>query len=160
EAVYALQDLQPGLEKVYFTLQEELLKPQAQVIYKPSDSIDTLVRQPNIPEGKQQIAQALLASIRPKPPARWEVAPAVARKQQVEGQVQNIGFALWQYASNNKSFMEYDKDAKAWKFRPNLLKEMSESPLKTLDPSLLLDPFGNKLTLDDIARMEKQFTPD
>src|SRR4029079_10720393 len=30
EAVYALQEMQPGLEKVYFTLQEELLKPQAQ----------------------------------------------------------------------------------------------------------------------------------
>src|SRR4029078_1226529 len=27
EAVYALQEMQPGLEKVYFTLQEELLKP-------------------------------------------------------------------------------------------------------------------------------------
>jgi 5-hydroxyisourate hydrolase-like protein (transthyretin family) len=30
EAVYALQEMQPGLEKVYFTLQEELLKPQVQ----------------------------------------------------------------------------------------------------------------------------------
>ena len=29
EAVYALQEMQPGLEKVYFTLQEELIKPQA-----------------------------------------------------------------------------------------------------------------------------------
>ncbi len=46
EAVYALQEMQPGLEKVYFTLQEELLKPQAQVLYKPSETIDTLVRQP------------------------------------------------------------------------------------------------------------------
>src|SRR6202007_3054704 len=36
EAVYALQDMQPGLEKVYFTLQEELLKAQAQVLSKPS----------------------------------------------------------------------------------------------------------------------------
>src|SRR6202043_3043135 len=28
EAVYALQEMQPGLEKVYFTLQEELLEPK------------------------------------------------------------------------------------------------------------------------------------
>ncbi|HWY87286.1 MAG TPA: MG2 domain-containing protein, partial [Gemmataceae bacterium] len=40
EAVYALQDLQPGLEKVYFTLQEELLKPQAQV--KFNDTVGNL----------------------------------------------------------------------------------------------------------------------
>ena len=46
EAVYALQEMQPGLEKVYFTLQEELLKPQAQVLYKPSETVETLVRQP------------------------------------------------------------------------------------------------------------------
>ncbi len=60
EAVYALQDMQPGLEKVYFTLQEELLKPQAQVLYKPSETIDTLVRQPVLSDGQQQIAEALL----------------------------------------------------------------------------------------------------
>ena len=36
EAVYALQDLQPGLEKVYFTLQEELLKPQVQIKFSPA----------------------------------------------------------------------------------------------------------------------------
>ena len=40
EAVYALQEMQPGLEKVYFTLQEELLKPQAQAVYKPGDDED------------------------------------------------------------------------------------------------------------------------
>src|SRR5262249_53944797 len=37
EAVYALQDMQPGLEKVYFTLQKELLKPQAQAVFKPGE---------------------------------------------------------------------------------------------------------------------------
>src|SRR5207244_5382215 len=31
EAVYALQDLQPGLETVYFTLHEALQKPKVQV---------------------------------------------------------------------------------------------------------------------------------
>ena len=69
EAVYALQDMQPGLEKVYFTLQEELLKPQAQVLYKPSETIDTLVRQPVLSDGQQQIAEALLTAVKPKPPA-------------------------------------------------------------------------------------------
>src|SRR5207302_2367147 len=70
EAVYALQEMQPGLEKVYFTLQEELLKPQAQVLYKPSETVESLVRQPALNDGQQQIAEALLTSVKPKPPAR------------------------------------------------------------------------------------------
>ena len=49
EAVYALQDLQPGLEKTYFTLQEELLKPQAQIKLSPGETIDNLVIQPVLP---------------------------------------------------------------------------------------------------------------
>src|SRR5207253_9025515 len=71
EAVYALQEMQPGLEKVYFTLQEELLKPKTQVIYRPRQTVDGLVRDPQLPADKQQIAEVLLTSIKPKPPARW-----------------------------------------------------------------------------------------
>ena len=52
EAVYALQDMQPGLEKVFFTLQEEMLKPQAQVL--KYDTVDNLVRQPVLAADKQQ----------------------------------------------------------------------------------------------------------
>src|SRR5262249_60224365 len=48
EAVYALQEMQPGLEKVYFTLQEELLKPQVQIEYRPSDPINNLVREARV----------------------------------------------------------------------------------------------------------------
>ena len=69
EAVYALQELQPGLEKVYFTLQQELIKPQAQAVFKPSENIDVLVREHQFGKPKQQIAQALLASVKPKMPA-------------------------------------------------------------------------------------------
>ncbi len=48
EAVYALQEVRPGLEKVFFTLQQELLKPQAQAVYKPNQTLDTLVREPEL----------------------------------------------------------------------------------------------------------------
>ncbi len=58
EAVYALQELQPGLEKVYFTLQEELLKPQVQVHF--NENVGDLIRQPVLPRQRQQIAEVLL----------------------------------------------------------------------------------------------------
>ncbi|MBL8799518.1 MAG: hypothetical protein JNM56_36890 [Planctomycetia bacterium] len=164
EAVYALQDLQPGMEKVFFTLQEELLKPQVQVIYKPSDSFDTLVREPAMPADKQQIAQALLAGVRPKPPARWEVNPALQRQQQAEAQLQQIGHSLFQYAGSGLPYME--RDGQQWKFRPDLLKEMSQTNLpynpgvKFVHASLLFDVFGQPLKLADLARLDQGFTAD
>jgi hypothetical protein len=157
EAVYALQEMQPGLEKVYFTLQEELLKPQAQAVYKPSEPIPVLIQQPELPVAKQQIAQALLANVRPKAPTRWEVNPGLDRRRKIEGQIQNISWALWNYAYAH-AFQEYDKKAKRWTFKADLLKEIEKA--KQIDAAQLNDPFGGKLTLDALAKLDKRFTPD
>ena len=134
EAVYALQDMQPGLEKVYFTLQEELLEPQAQVLYKPSEGIDALVRQPALTDGQQQIAEALLTAVKPKPPARWDVNPVVERRRKMQNQAAQIGWAVWNYAQS-KPVIVQDKDTKAWSFKPDLLKELADQ--KQIDPSVL-----------------------
>src|SRR5262249_4006711 len=109
EAVYALQEMQPGLEKVFFTLQEELLKPQAQAVYKPREKLDDLVRAPNLPDAQQQAAQVLLAAVRPKPPAHWEVNPVAERQRKMEEQIAAIGSALWwQWAMSNKPILTKD----------------------------------------------------
>ena len=157
EAVYALQEMQPGLEKVYFTLQEELLKPQAQVLYKPSETVETLVRQQALTDGQQQIAEALLTAVKPKPPARWEVNPVVERRQKLQGQLQQIGAVLYNYGQT-KPIIVQDKETRTWSFKPDLLNELINS--KQLDVSALTDPVGGKLTLETIAKMEKDFTPD
>jgi hypothetical protein len=156
EAVYALQDMQPGLEKVYFTLQEELLKPQAQAVYRPAQSIDMLVRQPELDAKEQQIAQVLLTSIKPKPPAHWEVAPAVQRRRQVEGQLQQIGWAIYQYALMNPSFIQKERRTGSWTFKSGLLDEVAKS--QNLQPAVLNDPFGKKWTLEELAKIEKNIT--
>jgi 5-hydroxyisourate hydrolase-like protein (transthyretin family) len=154
EAVYALQDMQPGLEKVYFTLQEELIKPQAQAVYRPAESIDLLVREPELPPTKQEIAQVLLTSIKPKPPAHWDVAPQLERRRKVEDQLQQIGWAIYQHALNDASFLEFDRAAKRWVFKKRLLIESATGP------SLLKDPFGKNWTLEDLGKLEKNFTPE
>jgi hypothetical protein len=158
EAVYALQEMQPGLEKVYFTLQEELVKPQAQAVYKPSETIDTLVREPVLADARQQIAQVLLTAAKPKPPARWEVDPTVERRQKLEEKVQQIGWALYSYASQNKQVLTEDKKTKTWTFRKDLLKELADAHF--LDANALADPIGGKLTLEELAKVEKEFTPE
>jgi hypothetical protein len=157
EAVYALQEMQPGLEKVYFTLQEELLKPQVQIEYKPSDTINNLVRQPVLRADKQQVAEVLLTAVHPRPPARWEVAPQVERRNRYEGQVQQIGWGLYQYAWANEGFMKLDK-AGNWEFRPDILQELTR--VGYVNPASLESPLGGKLTLETLVRTEKGFSLD
>lgn len=157
EAVYALQEMQPGLEKVYFTLQEELLKPQAQVVYKPRENIDDLVREEVLPPEKQQVAEALLTAIQPKVPARWEVRPEIQRRQQIEQKVANLGMALYNYGHNN-TFMVKDEKTGKWEFVPDIL----EKSIKQFgwNEDFLADPMGGKLTLESLAALEKDFTAE
>jgi 5-hydroxyisourate hydrolase-like protein (transthyretin family) len=157
EAVYALQEMQPGLEKLYFTLQEELLKPQVQI--KFSEGLDNIVLQPVLPVPRQQIAEVLLTSVKLPAPQRWNVAPAVDRKQRAEQQVAQLGGVLYWYAVDpNANFLAFDKTEKRWVFREGLLDEMIKT--RGVPPQWLDGVFGGKMTLDDVAKIEKTFTPE
>ena len=158
EAVYALQDLQPGLEKVYFTLQEELLKPQVQIKLSPGDTIDNIVRQPIVAAPRQQIAEVLLTAVKLPPPARWEVNPAVERKRNVEGRIAQVAQTLFHIASEQGGVIEFDKNARQWAFRAGILDEMLKK--NQLHPTWLDNGFGGRLTLGELARLETSFTPE
>src|SRR5262249_48558727 len=157
EAVYALQEMQPGLEKVYFTLQQELLKPQAQAVYKPSEPIPVLIQQPDLPVAKQQIAQALLAAVTTKATPRWEVDPAVERRRTMEGQVQQLGWAISNYAMQHDA-LDIDAKTKSATFKADLLRQLEKSKMITAE--LMKDPFGKPVTPDALAKLDKNFTPD
>jgi uncharacterized protein YfaS (alpha-2-macroglobulin family) len=158
EAVYALQGMQPGLEKVYFTLQEELLKPQAQMLYKPAQGIDTLVREPVLADAQQQVAEVLLTAARPKAPARWSVDPVLERRQKMETQIAQIGYALSARATQNQPFMTFDKTAKTCTFNANLIDECVKAGW--LNKDQLTDPMGTKITLESLAKQDKLFTAE
>src|SRR5262249_8569428 len=158
EAVYALQDLQPGLEKVYFTLQEELLKPQVQIKFSPGDTIDNIVRQPAVPAGKQQIAEVLLTSVKLPPPQRWEVNPGFERRRNLEGRLHHVAQMIYQIAWNGDKVIEFNKDAQAWVFRKGLLEDMLKA--NQLHPTHLDNGFGGRLTIDDLAKVEKSLTAE
>jgi len=159
EAVYALQEMQPGLEKAYFTLQEELLKPQVQVNFKPQEGLGDLVRQPNLPPAQQQVAEVLLTAVKLPPPPRWEVDPAIERKRRVEGQVTHIAQVLWNQTWNQpKSLMSYDEKAGGLKFNSGLLKRLVKQG--QLPAQVVEAPLGGKLTMEDLSRLEPGFSAD
>jgi hypothetical protein len=157
EAVYALQEMQPGLEKVYFTLQQELLKPQVQAVFKPAVHLDELVREKVVPPAQQQVAEVLLTAVRPALPSRWEVNPTFERRQKAEMQVHQIGQALFNYAKTKSAVVKDEKSGK-WEFRPDVLQEMVKA--KAIAPALLTDPVGGQFTLESLARLEKNFTAE
>jgi hypothetical protein len=159
EAVYALQEMQPGLEKVYFTLQEELLKPKVDFKFSPGEGIDNIIMQRVIPAPRQQVAEVLLTAVKLPVPARWEVNPGIHRRQQVQGQIQHIGAGLFNYASlRAETIVTLDKTTNQWTFRPGLLDDTVKANF--LPPNVIDSPFGGKFSIDDLVRLEKNFTPN
>src|SRR5205085_1839815 len=100
----------------------------------------------------------LLTAVKPKPPARLTIDPALDRKKKFEGQAQQVGGALFQYAVQGNEVLVFNKKAKHWTYKDGLLDTLVKKNL--LDKGLLTDPFGKKLTLKDLARLEKNFSPD
>jgi hypothetical protein len=159
EAVYALQEMQPGLEKVYFTLQEELLKPQVQINFQPRQGLGDLVRQPALPAPQQQIAEVLLTAVKLPPPPRWEVQPAEERRQRLEGQLLHIAGVLWNHAWNNpEAVMTYDKKASGLSFKPGVLDQLVKQG--QLPAQTIAAPLGGTLTMADVSGLEPMFTAD
>jgi len=61
EAVFALNDMRPGLETIYFLLQEEILKPRYEIhMHMPLDPRDTVDERPPEPEPEWEEAEVVL----------------------------------------------------------------------------------------------------
>ena len=147
EAVFALQDLQPGMEKVYFYLEKELMKPRYEIhglempviITRPPGAIVPLAEDVR----KQQAARIMFASVEvPALPTfqqnsyaeRLEKARA-SWAEQLRPQVERIQRALQQYINQHDGPPSAD-DAVKMLLQAGLLREAD-----------LGDPWGNRLTL-------------
>ena len=154
EAVYALQEMQPGLEKIFFTLQEELLKPRVQIV-QPGVPFDQIVRQPVeiLPAEQQQIAQVLLAPVRPKPPQRWEVNPVIERRLRIQEQIRTLGEVLWAYIHSHPDCIETDRKTGTTRFKKGILRQAVQQFFGEVDKEilqkLLTTPLGEAVTEEE-----------
>ncbi|MBI4614273.1 MAG: zf-HC2 domain-containing protein [Planctomycetes bacterium] len=64
-AVYALQEMQPGLEKVYFTLEQELQHPKYTIKGQGSGLAELVKEREALETKRDQVAQAILARVEP-----------------------------------------------------------------------------------------------
>lgn len=147
ESVFALQEIHPGLEKVYFTLEQEIMKPRYEI---HGYSMDDLVKgtppkdvpQPVGPvawsEEQQKAARVLLASAPavPEPPVRVNTFEEKNQKaneailKAYERDYTRVQSVVGQYLQRNN-----------WNVPDDLLKVLLRQ--KYLRSDDLIDPWGN-----------------
>jgi hypothetical protein len=156
EAVYALQEIQPGLEKVYFTLEKELSKPRYQIEFAPADNLQDMIKDKQVEARRQRVAKVLLAGARPAAaPALWD-NPVAERMQKAEQNHYTLRNAIYNgiYQPKLKLFVR-GKNGK-WAYAPDLLKKLKEKGHLTDDQ--LKDPLGDRYTLKTIEKLWPDLT--
>jgi len=75
ESVFALQDMQPGMEKVYFLLEKEILQPRYEVhVIDPGVIVEPPTPLPPVVEAKQQRAATVLFAALPQSTTSYSFA--------------------------------------------------------------------------------------
>ncbi len=149
EAVYALQELKPGLEKVYFTLEKELSDPKYQIEFGPSESLASLIKAEKLQTQKQQVAKVLLAKTVPQgEPALWH-NPLIERMQKAQKDRYAIQNALYSWGQQH-ALGRRTKQGK-WVYRKNLIREMVGG--KTLNKQNAKDPLGDRYTMEAVETL-------
>jgi hypothetical protein len=167
EAVFAIHDVQPGMEKAHFTLRPGLERAAAagleQEEVRPPGHLEDVVRSPEhsgdtaAERRKQSLARALLATASPKFTPVGKTAPALLRRSQLQAQVRKVGEAVLNHALDGEPFQIAGPKG-GWVLRPRLLGELvRDGELLAGDLTL---PSGEVLTLARLARLEPGFTAE
>jgi hypothetical protein len=155
EAVYALQEMQPGLEKVFFTLEQELARPKFQI--KPGGfSVSALITAPE-EEGavarRGEVAQILFAAAEPEPQpaARASVNQVAERYRAVHEQADRLTWAVSSWVQSGKPFAEVSGGEAH--LLPDLLDRIANDPefRRIWNYAQLIEsPLGGRWTIEDL----------
>ncbi|MHC4663643.1 MAG: MG2 domain-containing protein [Planctomycetota bacterium] len=141
ESVYALQDMQPGLEKLYFTLEAELAKPQVEICNHPYQA-EEFVRASELEGAKQDAVKMIFASAEPVTEFSWNRNPATERVGKYRSSLYAILNAFRTAVQNFEQFSEKDEATGKWRFREDFLKKLAEK--KWLTEEQIKDPLDPK----------------
>ncbi|UCD57710.1 MAG: hypothetical protein JSV16_00970, partial [Candidatus Hydrogenedentota bacterium] len=149
ESVFALQEMQPGLEKIYFTLEKELMKPRYEIHGYTMDDIileDTRAAAPEEISMRQEAARVLLASaetfFEPSLKINTYETKETAYKTEVEKlmveKAREIEKALKRFHKRHDRFLKGSETLVA------LIYE------RLLDAEDAFDPWGNEYRVDNV----------
>jgi len=140
ESVFALQEMHPGLEKVYFLLEEEIMKPRYEI---HGHEMDELILRPAWDERQQDAARFLLAATpETRAPAHVNTAEAKSRQaaQALQREVNEDFNQIWQ------AIQKLHADRGRLPARDVLLSTLLRRG--DLQERHLEDPWGNRYLFD------------
>lgn len=152
ESVFALQELHPGLEKIFFTLEQEIMKPRYEI---HGYHLDTIIKDPIGPvplprpeamqwDGKQQeAARVLLASAEVPPGPSIQQNSFTAKRDATETALGERFIA--DMARVQKAIQRY-LEKHNWNFPSDM--EATLLRQKYLSTRALEDPWGNRYLFD------------
>jgi hypothetical protein len=147
EAVYALSEMQPGLEKVYFTLEQELLKPRYQIKYGGPD-VAEVIRQ------EQAVAKMLFANVQ-VPFRKWTVNTVAATYQECARRAAKLIDRLGAYIVLNLKEGRHGEYLQNFELRPDLVEYAGSK--KALVGLQTADPWGEPFTLAQLQKFDPLF---
>jgi hypothetical protein len=109
ESVFALTEMQPGLEKVYFTLEKELMEPKYEIHYLTPREIVTIEPGRELEARKEKAAKVLFASLSELSP----FSVSVDNTSELDNMIYNqYSSTVWNdlYAIQNMVNSFYDKE--------------------------------------------------
>lgn len=152
ESVFALQEMQPGMEKIYFTLEKELLEPKVEIHgHDVEEVLPTADEKPRFNADKQKVARVLFAAAQPMVEFGIDWNSFDAKLQQVLPKWQErmakdaavVNAALAKYRDSNKKLPAPANAMKALLDADLLDKAAARDPLGT--PYRLEAPFNHDL---------------
>ena len=149
EAVYALQELKPGLEKVYFTLERQLSRPRARLVHGPADSLPAMIKAHQLEARRQRVAKVLLARATPRARQGLWANPVAARLQRAKRDRYYIRSAIQQSANAGK--LPARRLGDAWAYRARLVPRLVKQGY--LAPQHARDPLGGPYSARSIERL-------
>ncbi|OQY27597.1 MAG: hypothetical protein B6244_10060 [Candidatus Cloacimonetes bacterium 4572_55] len=142
EAVFALSEMQPGLEKVYFRLEKEIMEPRYEIHgFTPKDIVKTSRDKNKAESNRQRAASILLASVEDFEPFLLDVNSFAKRKALIHKKAREVFMVKINKISNALS--EYTEKYNAVPTKKEGWAKLIVEKMLTQDD--LIDPWGNPL---------------
>ncbi len=148
EAVFAVSELQPGLEKVYFLLEKEIMKPRYEIHgFTPLDIVDKK-------KIESRAENVMFSTLTPKE----HYAVSYTTPRLVDEKIQSAFYPELEqtrfkiYEAQNKYFNEYGQYPKSDGALDSLVKK------RLLKEEDLLDPWGRRYYVDSPEELFVYFT--
>lgn len=150
DAVYALQEMQPGLEKVYFMLEKELASPKIE--FCPGGArVTDLVGMPEVRAAQQDVGKMLFAGAAPAA-RRWTRNTLAERHAALAQQVEQIYWAVYNGVGQKGKEITERRDGK------RVFKADALDTIKAIHKNVnLKDPWGRDLTMEALAGLDGRF---